>query len=989
MPGWTLRRSNQSPNPVIRYGSSVPDVSSVAIDHDNVLPSPPPGSKPRPPTHSAPQSSSFPDSLRSQPPSNRASTMESTANSLSASRSRRYSEAELGESVVDSTQLVLARVMVSALAVLLLWLSSAAAVRIMLRSSGALPYTSSTRVVDSIALLLNETARMRREYVECVVEQLEICNATLVYRANTEVMRSEEAQRHNQQERDEGQQMSSACVSARANAHASVSTWLRTAGTMSTPSAQYVANASCTSNDRARLEALTGDTSAQRSASMQLVVGYSHESQSTVGLLGEQLVARGAYDVEYLRNRTLGDAELDVSLNITLAEWRRRYGLTLDGVSLNMSEFLACATFGMGPCPTGIGAADLVNQAQARLTQQFNHAAGRVESARQEAHRYINASQAKFLEATAAFTYLYYTIHNFPQVGGGNLWNDLFPGGYSFPLISIPIGSAAYPNLPSTPTLDLRNVPTPVEMAALAQPHLEAYQNSLNAAHERAADELDKLVPSIRANISIPLGACSGVPCDYQPPEVDAIAVVGQHEQDSDEFEQDMMVVLDTPNAIHNHSSESASSYTLLFARNLSASELARAALNTDWFRPKNYYDPGIQIDEMLAWFFRGWSLFELVDTIWRILETVRILRSFWGRSALNVAPIDIASDADSKARATSSFKVTNPIVQAAAIATHPLVVASLLIFFASLIGYVAFSFYMIPFTLYRAHCTSLCHEPGGVCDGTFLTGNAFSLAFNSATSEGTSKRLKGIDEYERRRVELCAAYGVRSAQDERQVRSEYDIILSSHVRAQGDVHLMRRCYDTGYLDLQWAQYSTALAPYELVSAALASSACDAHLTNATLEDGAFDCTELPECNLGCDDLIDNEGVDGPAAEELFALSRLAMCTFQHWAHSIVVRNVFVVIIWIFINLGRIILLMGISRLAWEHLNTGHFAFLGTARHDGTSTHDPEELADKIHSTLRHMRLIGLGMLLIALALQVIWLIPLLHFSDGLKASMA
>jgi hypothetical protein len=35
------------------------------------------------------------------------------------------------------------------------------------------------------------------------------------------------------------------------------------------------------------------------------------------------------------------------------------------------------------------------------------------------------------------------------------------------------------------------------------------------------------------------------------------------------------------------------------------------------------------------------------------------------------------------------------------------------------------------------------------------------------------------------------------------------------------------------------------------------------------------------------------------------------------------------------------------------------------------------------------MRLIGLGMLLVALALQAIWLIPLLQFSDGLKASMA
>ncbi len=893
--------------------------------------------------------------------------------------------------MLDTSQLMLARAAVSGLAVLMLWLSSAVAVRGMLRSSDALPYTSSQGVVDSIALLLNETWRMRQEYSECVVEQLAVCNATLVYRTNAEVARSEEAQRSNQEQRDQGQQTSSACVSARTNAYASVSAW-QSAVDVSTFNAsvppQYLP--ACTSDDQARLSALTGDTSAQRSASMQLAFGYSRESQSTVGLLGNQLVARAAYDTEYLRNRTLGDAELDVSLNISLAEWRRKYGLTLDGVNLNMSEFLACATFGMGACPTGIGATDLVNQAQARLTQQFNIAAGRVDSARLEAQRYINASEAKFREATAAFSFLYDTIQNFPQVGGGNLWNDLFPSGYSFPSISIPIGSSSYPNLPNTPTLDLRNVPTPVEMAALAQPHLESYQQNLDAAYDRAADELDTLVPAIRANITIPLGACGGVPCDYNPPEVDALAVVDQHEQTSEVFEQDITVALDAfddANAANSNANEST--FTPLFSRNISASELARSALNTDWFSPKSYYDAGIEMDEMLAWFSQLWSLFDLVDTILRILETVRILRRFWGRSALNVAPIDVATDADSKARAASSFKVTNPLVQVAAIATHPIVVACVVVFFAGIIGYVAFSFYMIPFTLYRDHCTSRCREPGGVCDGTFLTRNVYSLAYNYATSQGNSLRLQGIDDYEMRRAEVCTAYGERSAQNEQEVRAEYEIIISSHVRAQADVHMMRRCYNTSYLDAQWPLYAADLAQYELVSAALNETACDVHLTNATLDDGAFDCTKLPECELSCDDLVDNDGVDGPAAEELFALSRSAMCTFQHWAHSIVVRNVFVIIIWIFINLGRVILLMGVVRLAWEHLNTGHFAYMGTAKHDGTSTHDPEELADKIHAMLVNMRLIGVGLLLIALTAQALWLIPLNQFSDGLKASMA
>jgi len=63
------------------------------------------------------------------------------------------------------------------------------------------------------------------------------------------------------------------------------------------------------------LASATGDTSSQKSATYQLITKYTGVSTDTVDLLADRMRARGAYDAEYVANKS---AELGEMLPLPL-----------------------------------------------------------------------------------------------------------------------------------------------------------------------------------------------------------------------------------------------------------------------------------------------------------------------------------------------------------------------------------------------------------------------------------------------------------------------------------------------------------------------------------------------------------------------------------------------------------------------------------------------------------------------------------------------
>ena len=922
----------------------------------------------------------------------------STYNSVYDSRR----SSTLGASVMDTSTLLMSRAIVSGLAIGMLWLSSLSMITSLLRATNALPIPPVQLVVHESVSLFNETARLRETYIDCVQENLMVCNATLTRRQAREADRSEAARRSNVQTRDNARTTQAACATAHARAMASVSAWQQQQGAGGDGSAQYTT--ACTANERTQLTEMTGDTTAQRSAAFQLSRGYSTSSQSTVGTLAQQVAARAAYDREYLWNRTLRDVSLEHQLgNLSLD-----YSLSINArfAGLNLTEVLACSTLtGGAPCPDGAGARAMVDAAQRNLAEQYTQAQTTYDATATATANYVSNAATQLTNLGNTLSSIRNSINvQYPEIG----FDNMFPG-LSIPPVCPFIGRACNSGenapcgdytcqitgpiyQPALPTLDIPASDTVDAIAAATAAATDRLQQQLGDAVDNAnldASGLRNTIPAIDAGFPPP---------DYQPPRIItgctaanandpfegdqacATETQQQHAQESEEFEQDSAVSLDAIDQANSNRTDRG--FAPIFSSNISASRLIGAASDTSWFNYRNIESAGFQFEWLLGPIEVISILLQNLDAVWRIFQTLRILRRFWGRSALAVPPVDVTTDFEAKSRAA---KVFNPIQAMAVMATSPLVLLCIYISFAFLILGVAFTFYQPIFAAYQTSCTARDANGRPSGDGTVLTANAYALAFNYASHEGNRLRLEGIDAYELERADYCARYGERSANDEQRVATDMDAISASHGRMQADMALMNRCYNRAYLDNAFT--TTPVVDengnaYPLLSTTLDEAACAVALNgSSTLDNGIYDCTELPDCVVTCDDLSDEHGND---QSELFEYSRTAMCTLQYWFHSTILRFVFTVTIYLFANLFRFVFLNGVIRLFWNFFNTGMYTYIATCDIDGVHTYKEEDLSDKVRAMLFRMRLVGVGYVIIAITSQVPWIVAVYYFMSGI-----
>ena len=128
------------------------------------------------------------------------------------------------------------------------------------------------------------------------------------------------------------------------------------------------------------------------------------------------------------------------------------------------------------------------------------------------------------------------------------------------------------------------------------------------------------------------------------------------------------------------------------------------------------------------------------------MLRTVDILKRFWGRSALEMAPIDMQTDSLSKGAAAKGAFLS-PLQRSALLVTHPAVSVGVLVAFGVVAVGSSVMVYDDFFYAYKDGCTKTVMgvdadgrpEEKWAAGGTYLVKNAYSVAFNYASHEGTS----------------------------------------------------------------------------------------------------------------------------------------------------------------------------------------------------------------------------------------------------------
>ena len=163
--------------------------------------------------------------------------------------------------------------------------------------------------------------------------------------------------------------------------------------------------------------------------------------------------------------------------------------------------------------------------------------------------------------------------------------------------------------------------------------------------------------------------------------------------------------------------------------------------------------------------------------------------------------------------------------------------------------------------------------------------------------------------------------------------------------------------------------------------------------------DSVFDCSRLPSCDVTC---------EGPHKAKLRKVTKECSCTGEWLFHSYWLRNILSFLIYVLLNLSRVLFIDGLSRVLWRHLHPGGFTFWANCSINGEiitqekgfyceerkyHNNNGEKHGKKldkiikkqIHRNSLKFKMTGFMMILGSISMNGIWIAILLRVNDDLR----
>jgi len=843
----------------------------------------------------------------------------------------------------------------------------------------------------------------REEYVQCVEVQLGQCNINLAQAADAEADRIEKAHENNVAIVKAAREIQSSCSAAFSGARFGLEGWAQNGVAL-----PYLS--SCSAEDKEKINDQIGDISAVRSEAFTLSTEYSEESQSTVSRLADYIVLRTAYDAEYADNKTQ-------HMQDDFQEWvdfiylpSFDLNVTFDALFPDVDQLVSCVTTrdpkNGSDCPLLDSAYELIDETMTELNTMVNAATDQLAEFEQTAERYKDNVDNAYKNSKAFFEGVHDTVArlslNTDDWGG---WFDMelntfFPDDVEWPV-----------------AITFEEIPDVSEVWDKVAPALDAFYVNLTKAQRDAyllgkkwkkdvSDQLDKL-PDI-------------MPEDYNPPQyvgaddtvMNVTAEKKRHKDRSNGFIDQAAVALDAFAELSQYTEENFNPPTVTF--------------NFTDFRDKmsefNFSFETLQASaiDFKLWFVQFGSLSSMLfyaDFLFRAYQTIRLLYYYWGRGGLNIPDVDVTADQEP----SNPFKLSTPRLFALII-SNPMTPAFIAMVF-TIWGSALLSSIYSP--LYNEYLTGCVQKVEGIeNNGTFLTENLFAISYNYASQDGNTATFAGLDAYDVQRAEICSQYGSNSANRQNEDLGVLASLKESHSQSANGLALYTGCIDASYLDGQFQDACCGLdgyevcsggsdeqinscplnslvsptVPYSLPSTYLLEPTCQSAMVGDewTLQDSVYNCDNLPTCDMSC---------EGPNKVKTKRDTEACGCMLEWGGHSIWLQLVIAVVIYVLLNMSRIKLMQGLTKLFWKYLHPGLFTFRSTCTREGevvVGEGDGKELKDvemggegkgafaallrrKLEEVLKKFWRKGIPQVMMAIALNVPWIYLLLNVSHDIK----
>ncbi|KAL7434649.1 hypothetical protein ACHAXM_004243 [Skeletonema potamos] len=330
-----------------------------------------------------------------------------------------------------------------------------------------------------------------------------------------------------------------------------------------------------------------------------------------------------------------------------------------------------------------------------------------------------------------------------------------------------------------------------------------------------------------------------------------------------------------------------------------------------------------------------------LADYILRAYMSARLISKYWSSTSLAMPQIDIRSNKETR----NPFR-QHPALAAIMFVTSP--IGGFMIFVGSsawLIGMIA-ALYIPLLQQYTSGCVHLG-------DGTFLTKNLFSFAYNHAYQDGSGLLVEGMDVYDIKRGDSCNARYASSVTLQNNMNTNLTAYTNFYQELSQKMGLSRRCVDSYELDSLFQDACCGLGtypdcpsisshspvcpmddtldiplPFKFPGIALNDTSCLVEVDGSDwiLSDAIFDCERIPTCSIEC---------ELPRKKLLNDSSELCGCTLEWYIHSQWMGTALAFVIYLCMNIARVLFFAGLTRVLWKRIHPERFTVMATCNSDG------------------------------------------------------
>jgi len=353
--------------------------------------------------------------------------------------------------------------------------------------------------------------------------------------------------------------------------------------------------------------------------------------------------------------------------------------------------------------------------------------------------------------------------------------------------------------------------------------------------------------------------------------------------------------------------------------------------------------------------------IFIVADYVYRSISSFIIIFKYYNMAAIGLPVIDVREFKHSKSQ-NVSYKCYRGL-------THPGCMVCGCAFVGIFVIAALIGLYIPMYQSYQEGCVK------NTKDGTMITRTAYSFAYNYAASDYNDDLVDGLRKYDQDRSGRCADYGSASASLQAQSEAsmatateQYDQILSQLV-------LFDACINGNSSEFPDAVTLGVTADAYPFSAGEIAMRLDCEIVGDygydanEFSNAVFDCSRLPICDMTC---------DGPDKAAMYAATKEAGCQSEWTVHSGLFRTALALLVYVCINVSRLVIMEALIRLAWRALTRRGFEFRATCDRMGVMNEKTQtKLKKQLDIEIRKFEKSAFGLLVLAILIHIPYIIIL------------